>query len=844
MQERLMLGVMGNNPLRYLNGRRVCIADRLRAYQYKLMHYKGADDSVQQEVPPSGVQMDLRGTDSQELEQYLLDLVLITSVSKHCICSTGGASNGGLHAARDVATSTHSGGARRAAKGEGEGAGEGEGERLCQHGAANFVMALDIVPGLHYDPTCVVELSDTHGFGLTAAPLAKALPLFCNLRRLNLSRNRLATLCGLGLEGMVHLQVLDVSSNAVRDRIRNLGATLDALPRLVALMLRNNPCMRTRAERMRLMQAMTRLGHVSCSLRYIDTAITMAERVQAWAQASSRSPVELEMLKQKALLNLSTPPETPLSSLVELDLSSRSLRALHGELLAPLVRLRRLMLQDNALTSLAAAQLDRLTSLQALDLRRNALTDSDGVLRMAISLSNLQELGVGGNPWRAVSRISLPEPFTGQVLCDGEGGSEGDGGEASARGGGSAARAPDMHRLLLAALSGRYSQDPHYPLRFIDDEQIAIPHIVRACSGGAEAAGSKLAFDLTVARQMQDCVSLGVLAHDARIHELRQLDLSNRELCWVDFSRMPMLTQLLLQHNHLSDEALAAGALLQLTCLQHLDLSFNRIESASLVGDIVAAGHKSRSLSSVTISHNPCFPSTNLYEHRVGFLAATSVVASVGAAGATLSLLNEAEISVEERVDAVERFLRSPEGGQAAGSQPQASAWFPSVLCSNKWSSTQSQQQQSAEAGDEDRVAGAVEGVRLTLLLEQRRYSYSSASVSLAHKRLACLIALRDYAFLSVLDVRGNELRCLNPLGSLPRLRRLDVRDNKVALPAACLALASSSLLLLASLACEHTGVIRIADEGAGVGARWRPLTRGCAPCRDATSCGTPTSRG
>ena len=797
-----MLGIIGNNPLCYLNGRRVCIADRLRAYQYKLMHYKGADKSVQQEVPPSGVQMDLRGTDCLELEEYLAHLVLITSVSKHCICSTAGASNGCHHAARDVATPTHSGGARRAVKGAGEGAGkgEGEGERLCQHWAANFVMALDIVPGLHYDPTCVVELSDTHGFGLTAAPLAKALPLFCNLRRLNLSRNRIATLCGLGLEGMVHLQVLDVSSNAVRDRIRNLGATLDALPRLVALMLRNNPCMRTRAERMRLMQAMTSLGDVSCSLRYIDTAITMAERVQAWAQASARSPVQLEMLKQKALLNLSTPPETALSSLVELDLSSRSLRALHGELLTPLVRLRRLMLQDNNLTSLVAAQLYRLTSLQALDLRRNALTDADDVLQMAISLSNLQELGVGGNPWRPLSQISIPEPFTGQA--DEEGGSEGDEGEASARGGSSAARGPDMHRLLLAALSGRYSQDPHYPLRFIDDEQIAIPHIVRACGGGAQAAGSKLAFDLTVARQMQDCVSLGVLAHDARIHELRQLDLSNRELSWVDFSRMPMLTQLFLQHNHLSDEALAAGALLQITCLQHIDLSFNRIESASLVGEIVAAGHKSRSLLSITISHNPCFPSTNLYEHRVGFLAAMSVVASVGAAGATLSLLNDAHISVEERVDAVERFLRSPEGGQAAGSQPQASSWVPSVLCS-QLSGTQSQQQQFAKASDEDRIAGAVEGVRLTLLLEQRRYSYSSASLSLAHKRLACLLALRDYTFLSVLDVRGNELRCLDPLASLPRLRRLDVRDNKVALPAACLALAASASLALRAYRCK-----------------------------------------
>ena len=115
-------------------------------------------------------------------------------------------------------------------------------------------MPQDVLPGRSYDVRCVVELPDIHGFGLTSLSLSKGLPLFTNLRRLNLARNRLVTLCGLGLEGMSHLQVLDVSYNVVRDRLLDVAGVVDALPSLVALMLRGNPCMRTKAERFRLLQ--------------------------------------------------------------------------------------------------------------------------------------------------------------------------------------------------------------------------------------------------------------------------------------------------------------------------------------------------------------------------------------------------------------------------------------------------------------------------------------------------------------------------------------------------------------------------------------------------------------
>jgi hypothetical protein len=205
MQERLTLGVVGSNPVRYLNERRVCIADRLRSFEYSLLHHGGFEawqESMHAGCLPTthnfqqcsdwcgsksnvrGLQLPSNGNDSVELlEDYLANLVLITSVSKHCSCRLSASASTGLSSTGKVLS------------------------EFCQHKAGEYVMAQDLVPGLRYDPLCVVELSDIHGFGLTSTALGKALPLFCNLRRLNLSRNRLVTVCGLGLESMAHLKV-------------------------------------------------------------------------------------------------------------------------------------------------------------------------------------------------------------------------------------------------------------------------------------------------------------------------------------------------------------------------------------------------------------------------------------------------------------------------------------------------------------------------------------------------------------------------------------------------------------------------------------------------------------
>jgi len=758
----MMLRMMGINPLHSLNGRRVSISDRIHAYQDMLMHQgSAACEHLQQ--PPHGLQsVEFGGTGGlhvpsqggdMQVQDYLANLVLITSVSKQCICRG--------RTARRGQPACHRAGRRTSPADDGF-------DTLCQHKAGRYVMAGDLLPGLRYDPTCVVELSDTHGFGLTSDSLAKALPLFCNLRRLNLSRNRLVSICRLGLEGMMHLEVLDVSSNLLRDHLSELGVLFDALPRLVALMLRNNPCMRTRAERMRLMQSMQSLRTVSCTLRYLDSEITIDERVQAWAQATTCSPDKLELLKQQALLVLMSPPGVPLGHVEELDLSARGLRAVQGSLLSPYVSLRRLMLQDNAICSLAGANLEQLTSLQVLDLRRNALWDATCLLRTVDALSNLQQLGLAGNVWQCPTAAEF-QPTLAPAPDDDHG-----------RNNSPKADELEVRGMVLQKLASRYQEDATYPLRFLDDWQIPIQHIVDAC-GLDSAASSKLTFGLTVARQMQDCVTMCLLPPDSRLEQLVHLDLSDRELLHVDFSGMPLLESVFLQHNRLDDDALANSALHKLTCLQHLDVSHNQIQNCDAVGEIIAAGHCAGCLHSVSLSHNPCFPSDDLYAHRVALLASTPVIASLGRAGATLNLLNGSPISVAERVDAVEASLRKLHAASTSARHVKGTNWGRSmILSSSHGAGSMLHRECELSVVDEQNIRDTVEDVRLTLQLELHRCSYGSTALCLSNHHLGSLRALCDYIYLVDLDVRANEVRNLEPIASLPRLARLDVRDNKV----------------------------------------------------------------
>ncbi len=112
---------------------------------------------------------------------------------------------------------------------------------------------------------------------------------FTRLRRLDLSGNALDGIGALGLDALPLLQWLDLRDNAIATPHAELAAHLDALPALEVVALRGNPCVRADSagakDRLAIMGHMRRLRAVTCTLRVMDTEITVNERVAAWQVA-------------------------------------------------------------------------------------------------------------------------------------------------------------------------------------------------------------------------------------------------------------------------------------------------------------------------------------------------------------------------------------------------------------------------------------------------------------------------------------------------------------------------------------------------------------------------------
>lgn len=162
------------------------------------------------------------------------------------------------------------------------------------------------------------------------------------------------------------------------------------------LAIRGNPCIRSdsskheRADRLTLMGHMQRLRAVDCSLRVLDTEITVNERVAAW-QAGGLSADEAEHLRAQIALHVRTPAgalSRP-STVLTLDLSALELRIV---LVSPFAKLQRLSLRGNKLASLAGLGIQSCVQLIALDLRDNLLSSCSEIFDVCSGLEQLRVL--------------------------------------------------------------------------------------------------------------------------------------------------------------------------------------------------------------------------------------------------------------------------------------------------------------------------------------------------------------------------------------------------------------------------------------------------------------------
>ena len=645
--ENLAYHLIATNPLKYLNGRKITIYDRVAVFKKS-------------------------GKTAAEVERYMANLVLISSAAHN------------------------------------------------QTTASEFVLPTDVEPSVHYEPTAVVELPDIHSFGLTSRALREALPAFTNLIRLNLAHNRLNTLKDLGFESMRRLAVLDVTFNLLADPLISVADILDSLHSIQFAAFRGNPNYKTPADRLRLighMKIMQESEHSSCSLRYLDSEITISERIQAWIQAGL--PKEhVERMRYRAMLRLCAPANIKPEEILELDLNFRNIQVLVAEELLKFRFLNRLHIQSNGLLDISC--ISALTCLVLLDFRENHISEVCQVVEVVKNLSNLIELGAEDNG------------FVGPSLAD-----------EVAYG--------VFRRNLLSQILPFGLCTVGFHLRYLDDREVKISEIADA-SIASKAEKQRFAFDESIFRALQ---AQGTSDWDGAmlVERAHTICISGLNLEYIDFSSMISLTSVDVSCNDLVDFAIAQGGFFLLTCLKVLDVSSNRIQSDDCLADIVRFG-QDKSLISITVHSNPFFPTEDGQQDRIRFL---SCIESALCVGATLKYMNGRRISVDERCEAARYRALYSSGDKIDIDNLKLSLLIEESGC-NRMTTT---------------LRLATKGLRLLACLSN--YVYLE-SLDLRCNRICELSPLLALPRLETLDLRENEVSEMDQV--LQVLRRCDsLRD-------------------------------------------------------------------
>lgn len=137
----------------------------------------------------------------------------------------------------------------------------------------------DCEPGVQFQPQDVKALLRLSDLGLIDDVVSMAR--YVNLRKLNLSGNRIRDLSRLGLDALPHLRILDVSRNDIRMSLPDLGAWLNGREALQVFAIRKNPCVKSyEVSRLHLIGCIDRMRQVRARAHPRDFA----------APADSRGP--------------------------------------------------------------------------------------------------------------------------------------------------------------------------------------------------------------------------------------------------------------------------------------------------------------------------------------------------------------------------------------------------------------------------------------------------------------------------------------------------------------------------------------------------------------------------
>jgi Leucine-rich repeat (LRR) protein len=390
----------------------------------------------------------------------------------------------------------------------------------------------DVLGGSQFDATQITILRQMASHSLRHVDFAP----FVNLEELNLAHNQLTDITKLGIDQLRKLRVLALHHNQLGNPLEQVAQFLDGFQRLECVALRNNPCMKSPAERTRLIGLMRSLHKARCSLRVLDTEISIKERVAAWAQLGG-SAEATERLRFEAVMYQRLPPDVPPERIESLDLTDSGMRTID---VTPYAALTCLLLNGNALTTLVGVGLETPQRLKVLDLRNNQLTNLVEVAKLVSNLPRLATLGVAGNPW--------------------------------------ATRDKSGYRHALLQLMPQLAER-ECALKVIDEERIGADEIIAASKASKLVTTDKHLVRFQV-------LMLTRVPSGYRPSDITELNLSKAQLDTVDLGACPLLVKLSLARNEL--KSLKSANLHRLVRLRALDVSHNQLKDVTEFAAVLA----------------------------------------------------------------------------------------------------------------------------------------------------------------------------------------------------------------------------------------------------------------
>jgi len=501
----------------------------------------------------------------------------------------------------------------------------------------DVTLTLAIPPSVHYTREKIVDqivliapkLREFYGFSLSLTDNF-SLKSFSHLSYINLANNRLTTVLALHLTLLPALAYIDLRNNKIKDNSLVIAQLLNSLPVLKGICLLGNPCATQNKFRAKLIESTESLANIHCTLKIIDTAITVEERVQAYSHritndTSAHSSNNIN--ENKHFDENSNSPQPRRGSLTKFSDRSHVMKIGQFRFLLSLQHnlpvgaqfhtvnelvlvdqkltfidcmgfplLEKLFLGKNELTTLKQSGIETLIKLKVLDLRNNKLNNLTELIELTTKLKNLEFIGGKENKFK-------------------EGGKY-------------------RHHLMIGLIQ---TVGHNHALRFIDDIELGADELVNSLS----EVSSVNAYERERWRFAE------VIKQYIDLPSLIELDVSGCKLQCAEFARFPNLKKLIVNNNLFTDEGFEESGVSECLLLETLEINENQLKSMAKFATILTIAGTFKKLTNISMLGNPMTVKED--RPRRLFLSYYTELLELDF---LLKTLNNETVTIEERVNA------------------------------------------------------------------------------------------------------------------------------------------------------------------------------------------------